>query len=118
MIHGSDEVLAMFGGMGIFYRGKWENIKVNKIGDDEDTPLEVREALVGLTIPTIFRKDRIEEQTGADFGIPEGSRLAYGRDVIEVLKSAGKEKEAAALKKIVPDTLDIYVFEGGIYDSV
>ena len=118
MIHGSDEVLAEVGTPGHFYRGKWERVKVTQIGTDEDTPLEVRKSLVGLVIPTIFTKERIEEQTGVTFPIPKESRLAYSPDVVEVLNTAGRHEAAEQLKKIASDPLDMYVFENGIYELV
>src|SRR3989344_3803377 len=118
IIHGSDEVLAMFGSKETFYKGKWERVKVTQIGPDENTPLEIRKSLVGLVIPTIFTKESIEEQTGASFSIPEGSRLAYPIDVIEALNSAGKEEVARQFKELVPGQLDMYVLEKGIYELV
>lgn len=120
MLHGSTngEVLAMFGEPGHFYRGKWVNVRVTGISKDEDTPLEVRKSLVGLIIPTIFTKERIEEQTGAKFPIPEGSRLAYADNVRGILKAKGKKEEAEQLRKICPDSLDMYVLEKEIYELV
>ena len=118
MIHGSDEVLAPLASYGTFYRGKWENIRVIGVIDDENDALEVRKSLVGLIVPTIFTKERIEEQTRASFPIPEGSRLAYSSDVIDVLKSAGKNSAAKQLEEIIPNAFDMYVFEKGIYELV
>ena len=117
-IQNSEEVMAMFGESGTFYRGKWEKVKVTKVGIDEDTPLEVRKSLVGLVIPTIFTKERIEEQTGVTFPIPDESRLAYSLDVISTLNSAGKYKAAKQLKNISPNALDMYVFEKEIYELI
>lgn len=118
MIHGSDKVMAPFGEVGIFYRGKWENVKVTQVGPDKDTPLEVRKSLVGLVIPTIFTKEDIEKQTKSTFPIPKDSRLAYASDVIEILKSSGKNEAANQLKKITPDFLDMYILEKDIYELV
>jgi len=118
-IGGSDEVMAMFGIPGHFYRGKWQDIKITKVNEeDEDIPLEVRAALVGFTVPTIFSKKQIEEQIGKELPIPNGSRLAYVLDVVEILKSAGKNREANQLENLFPNPLDMYVFEGGIYELV
>ena len=115
-IHGSNEVMAGFGVPGTFYRGKWQNVKITKVGADEDTPLEVRKSLVGLVVPTIFTKERIEEQTGAKFPIPKDSRLAYALDVIEALKSAGRDEAAKQLQMVSPNQLDMYVIEPDIYE--
>ena len=117
-IHESDEVMAMYGVPGTFYRGKWEKVRVTQVGTDEDTPLEVRKSLVGLVIPTIFTKERIEEQTGVTFPIPKESRLAYSPDVIGVLKSAGRNEAAKQLEGIAPNPLDMYVLEREIYELV
>ncbi len=118
VIHGSDEVMAMFGAPGTFYRGKWENVKVIQIGTDKDTPLEVRKSLVGLVIPTIFTKERIEEQAKATFPIPKESRLAYSQDVIGTLKSAGRHEAAKQLEDVTFNPLDMYVLEREIYEYV
>ena len=117
-IHGSDEVMAILGTPGTFYRGKWQNVKVTGVGPDENTPLEVRKSLVGLVIPTIFTKERIEEQTGATFPIPKESRLAYSPDVIDALKSAGKPEAAEQLEIVAGNPLDMYVLEREIYELV
>ncbi len=110
-IGGSEEVMAMFGRPGEFYRGRWKDVKITGLGKDEDTPLEIRAALVGLNIPTIFTKESIEKQTGATFPIPNGSRLAYADDVIDALKSAGKHREAEQLRAIAKSSLDMYVVD-------
>ncbi len=117
-IMGSQDVMAQFGSPETFYRGRWQNVKVTEIGPDEDTPLEVRRSLVGLVVPTIFTKESIEEQTGVEFPIPAGSRLAYTPDVVEALNRAGKVNEAVQLSTISPLPLDMYALEGGIYVPV
>ena len=110
-IQGSDEVMAMFGKPGEFYRGKWQDVKITGLGKDEGTPLEVRTALIGLTIPTIFTKEAIEKQTGTTFPIPDGSRLAYAADIINALNSTGKHKEAEQLRAVAQGSLDMYVVD-------
>lgn len=117
-IQNSNEVMAMYGVPGTFYRGKWEKVKVTRVGTDEDTPLEVRKSLVGLVISTIFTKERIEEQTGVTFPIPKESRLAYSPDVIGVLKSAGRHEATKQLEGVAPNPLDMYVLEKEIYELV
>jgi len=115
IIHGSDEVMAMLGSQGTFYRGKWQDIRVTKVGEDDDTPLDVRRSLVGLTVPTIFNTEQLGSQ-GVNLEIPNNSRLSYASDVIDVLKDADKTGEADQLERIVPDPLDMYVFESGTYE--
>lgn len=117
-IQGSDEVMAMFGQPGVYYRGKWENAKITKTSTDKDVPLEVRKALVGLTIPTIFTKESIENQTKTNFPIPKESRLAYCLDVAEALESAGKQKEANQLRNTFNNSLDMYVIEKEVYEII
>jgi len=116
-ILGSNEVLADFGTSGVFYRGKWQNIKVIKVGPDRDTPLEIRKSLVGLTIATIFTQESIEKQTGATFPIARESRLAYADEVAAVLRSAGKEEAAKQLEAMKPEPY-MYVFEPETYELV
>ncbi len=115
-IQDSDEVMAGFGSSGNFYRGKWQNVKVTQIGTDENTSLEIRKSLVGLVIPTIFIKERIEEQIGATLPIPKESRLAYSSDVIGALKFAGKYEAAKQLEEKCSNPFDMYVFEKEIYE--
>ncbi|MCD4760179.1 hypothetical protein K8R33_04810 [archaeon] len=117
-IHGSNEVMAMFGKPGVFFRGEWEEILVTKPGEDKDTPLEIRTGLVGLIVPTIFTKESIEKQTGASFDIPENSRFAYCIDVVNVLRTAGKYSEAERLEVMAGGSLDMYSFESGCYELV
>lgn len=114
-VQGTDEVMAVFGTPGTYYRGKWEDVQIVGVTQDEDVPLEVRTALVGLTIPTIFTKESIERQTGANFPIPENSRLAYCIDVAGVLKSAGKSREAEQLTRMAGNPLDMYTIEPTAY---
>jgi hypothetical protein len=117
-IQGSDEVMAMFGKPGVFFRGKWEEVLVTKPSEDEDTPLEIRIGLVGLTVPTIFTKESIEGQTGASFDVPENSRFAYCTEVINVLRTAGKYSEAERLEVMAGGSLDMYSFESRCYELV
>ena len=117
-IYGSSQVMAMFGDPETYYIGEWEKIRVVGIGTDEKTPLEVRRSLVGLTIPTIFTKQKIEEQVRITLPIPEGSRLAYSLDVINALRNVGKNDVAAQLETISPNYLDMYVFEKEICEHV
>lgn len=117
-IQGSDEVMAMFGKPGEFYRGKWQNVRVTKSSEDEDTSREVRDALVGLIIPTIFTKESIEKQTGIKLPIPRGSRLAYSVDVVNVLKSARKHREAEQLRSVSGNPLDMYTIDPDSYELV
>ena len=84
-------VLAPIGG-GEFLQGTWRDIQVTGVSGDEDLPLEVRQELVGLEVPTIFGPEDIND------AIPVGSRAAYHLDVAEVLRKAGK---AAVAEKLV-----------------
>lgn len=113
-IRNSDEVLAMLGTSGVFYRGKWQDVVITKVGEDENTPLSVRESLVGLTIPTIFGQKQLESQ-GVNLPICYGSRLAYADSVVNALRVAEKHDEAEQLRQIAPNPLDMYVIEGEIY---
>lgn len=115
-IQGTDEVMAMLGEPGVFYKGKWENVTITGVSEDKDVPLEVRTALVGLIVPTIFTKESIKEQTGVSFPIPENTRLAYCADVAEVLKSARKYDEAEQLTSMVDNPLDMYTIEPSCYE--
>lgn len=115
-IHGSQgEVLAPFGSSGFFITGKRRKVKVVKVGPSEDTPLIIREALVGLEISTIFTK----KQIGQGFKeVPNGSRLAYVEDVIDALLREDKREAAAALKVKAPLRFAMYVLEPGTFELV
>ena len=56
----SDEVMAMCGDPMVSYRGKWQNIKITKVSDNEGLPLDVRDSLFGFIISTIFTKEQRE----------------------------------------------------------
>lgn len=115
-IQETDEVMAMFGRPGIYYCGKWENVRIVGISKDKESPLEVRTGLVGLIVPTIFTKESIEEQTGASFPIPKNSRLAYCTDIVEVLKCYGKHREAERLENATGNPFDMYTLEPDVYE--
>jgi hypothetical protein len=117
-IQGSDEVMAMLSSRCVFYRGKWQKIRVTRPGTDENTPIEIRDSLVGLVIPTIFTKESLEEQIHNTLSIPAGSRLAYAVDVINALHSAEKYKAMERLRSLCPSSLDMYVFEKETYELV
>jgi hypothetical protein len=117
-LHGSNEVMAMFGESGIFYRGRWQDIIVTGIGSDDNIPLSLRKSLVGLVIPTIFSKESIEEQTGTIFPIPKESRLAYSSDVARILNNDGKIDAARILEESAKHPLDMYIFERDIYELI
>ncbi|OGZ77439.1 MAG: hypothetical protein A3G45_01305 [Candidatus Staskawiczbacteria bacterium RIFCSPLOWO2_12_FULL_37_15] len=106
MIFGSQEVMAPLVEPGEFYRGKRVNIEVIKVATDQDTPLIVREALVGLVISTIFDY----KQMGKKLGTPVGSRLSYVKEVVETLKVAGKTEVAQVLEAMNSGELALYNF--------
>lgn len=116
MVHGSqDKVQAPFGSSGNFILGKRCQVVVVKVGPDESTPLIVRKELVGLEIDTIFTKKDI----GSNFSqVPDGSRLAYAEEVIEILLKNGKKEAAATLKTIAPLRFDMYVLEPGTFELI
>jgi len=116
MIHGSNgEVMAPIGG-GQFIRGKRLDIRVVRPPKDEDVPMSVREALVGMTISTIFSSEQLH---GA---APPKSRMAYGREVVEALEKAGKETEAQELSEALNKTENgeytLLVFERPVFEFV
>lgn len=116
-IEGSEDVMAIFG-RGNYYKGIWQDVRITAVGTDENTPLEIRVALVGLTIPTIFTKESIEKQTGGSLPIPKDSRLAYCTDIIEALRSAKKYSEAEKLKTLAGNPNDMYAVEGNCYELI
>jgi len=116
-INGSDEVMAPLGSFGTFFRGRWRDVKVTRIGNDSDTPFEVRKSLVGLTVPIIFDKLQLDLQ-GVDIGIPEDSALTYSEIVIDALQAAGKYDAADQMREVAPNPLDMYLFERGTYELV
>ncbi|TSC69573.1 MAG: hypothetical protein G01um101456_132 [Parcubacteria group bacterium Gr01-1014_56] len=97
IIHGSNgEVLAPIGG-GEFIPGKRQDILIIAVCKDEDLPIEVREAFVGMRISTIFNSEQVK---GA---APPGSRIAYSIEVVEALRKTGKDKEAEMLLQVTKD---------------
>jgi len=113
-IGGSENVMAALGSGGHYYEGKWLDVLVTQIGKDEDTPLEIRKSLVGLTVPTIFSKEQLTE-AGVNLPIPDGSRIAYCEDIVKILDSNGKDEGARQLRETISNPCDMYVFEEGVY---
>lgn len=106
LIHNSDgKVMAPMGG-GRFIEGKRRDICVTAVCKDEDLPLNIRQALVGVTLTTIFDS----EQVGGI--VPKGSRVAYGSEVAEALIAADKEEVAEKLTAVLKDNHphDEYMF--------
>lgn len=96
-IHGSGgDVFAPIGA-GSFIPGRWQLVKIVKISDDDDLPMPVRSALVGLNVWTIFSD---EQANGA---IPIGSRIAYVRDVAASLTLSGNGNLVEGMLKVVRD---------------
>ncbi len=114
LVHGSDgEVMAPAGKPGVFIRGKHVLIRVTATGTDPDTPFDIRAALVGLVVETIFTK----EQLGKNFAmVPDGSRLAYRDELCGPLRKAGRNAAADRLEKLFTSSLDMYVFEPGTFE--
>jgi len=105
--------MAPFGRPGFFIKGKRVNVMVlSPIRIDEDIPEIVRDALVGLTVRTIFTSEQVVEMV-PHFRelLPQNARLAYAVEVIEALKAAGKETAAEALHRSEPDELDMLILD-------
>lgn len=116
MVHDSGgKVMAPMSG-GSFIEGQHLDILVTAASGDEDLPLFVRQALVGLTIPTIFSSEQL---CGAS---PEGSRAAYVSEVAKALEAANKAEVAKELLKVLEgdgcSEYDLVVFESGQYELV
>jgi len=111
--------MAPFGEAGVFIRGRREIVKIVAVGPDEDTPLEIREALVGMCVDVIFTKEMIINQCGLKYNdLPEGCRIAYAEEVIRLLEDNKKYEASEILKRLAPSKFDLYVFEDGIYEIV
>ena len=113
--------MAQFGSPSVFFRGRWENIRVTGVGKDEETPLIVREGLVNLIVPTVFTIESLKQQSGAKFPtISPGSRLAYITDVFDVLNVSGKQEAAEQLRLAVrgDPNFSMYAVEPEIYELV
>ncbi len=92
MIHGSDnEVMAPIDN-GHFIKGKRRNILIIASGDD-DIPLSVRQALVGITLSSIFDSEQFHDL------LPPGGRLVYSEDAAEALEAANEAEAAYTLIK-------------------
>jgi len=115
-ISGSQEVTAPIGGLESHCVGQWQNIKVTSVSETKDFPVNVRTALVGLVVPTIFTKVQLERTMGRVDAISEGTRFAYMPDVIQALTAAGKYNEAAELRRAQPNRFSLYGFEQTVYE--
>jgi hypothetical protein len=104
-------------GAGQLIPGKRQDILVTAICKDEDVPLEVRKAFVGMRISTMFSSEQL------DGAAPPGSRTAYGEEVVEALEREGKHAEAQMLTKALKDNdpeskYNFLVFEDGTYKFI
>lgn len=89
------------------------NIRVTSVSSDESVPLNIREALVGLHVPTIFSKVDAGKELPQ---LPQGSRAAYVHEVVRVLRDACKNEVADALARLGPHHFDLYVFESDTFE--
>lgn len=119
-IHGSNgEVMAPFGPQGEFIRGKPGKIKVTSFKLNDDAPLEVRQQLVGLEIPTMFTDDQLVVAGYPRNELPKNCHAAYARMVIKALNDKGTpeaRRAAGTLQILCGDELDLYIFEDGTYE--
>lgn len=119
-VHGSNgEVMApLWGHPGHFITGKPRMIKIIQVGPDKETPIEVREGLVGVTVRAMFEKHHLTEHfDGFEDLLPDKVQVAYTGDVVEALREAGKEEIANALwERMERDPLTFYVFEPGTFE--
>ena len=119
-IHGSSSGNVMApvpaGVAGEFIPGTPRMILITAIDPDEDTPLSVRKALIGVRVKTMSTGD----QLGKGFAdvMPTGSLAAYLEDTVEALRSAGKTEAADELWTLCPQPTSLYVFKPGIYELV
>lgn len=82
-VRGTDGKVMAPIGKGCFVQGKRADVLITAMSD-EDLPLEVRQALVGLVVSTVFDAAQIY---GA---APPGSRVAYASEVAEALVAVQK----------------------------
>jgi hypothetical protein len=116
-IRGSNKTQAQLSSEGEFYRGEWQDIIVTGLDPEENVPLNIRQSLIGLVIPTVFTAQILREQ-GVELSIPEESRLAYSNDIIGIFHRSDKAQEARALKELCPSRFDMYVFPKTIYNLI
>ena len=117
LIFASDQVFAPFGSSGVFLRGKHEVVRVAAVGPDDQTPLAVRQALVDLHVRTVFTKPQLIHQCGIALcaWLPDGCRVTYISWITKALRRAGEIGVARELHHLMPDPLDMYVFEPGTF---
>jgi len=105
-ISGSEDILVEIR-RGLFVKGTRLNIFISAPSDDGDVPLHIREAFVGMVLPTIFSADQLGDP------VPAGSRVAAASEVAQALSNAGKESVARELLEIVkqydPNAIDHFV---------
>ncbi len=96
-----------------FVKGKHIPIEVTGISPDSNTPLNIREALVGISVCTICDRS---ESLFAHY--PPGSRIGYIPEIVEALLKAGKDDVAHELESLCPHFSQVYVFEPGTFKSL
>ena len=81
-------------GNGLWYPTDIRTIRIIKVATDEDVPLIVREAFVGLMIRSCFAVKQISDQLEEEH---PGARLVYARDAAHSLRMMGKHEALGAL---------------------
>ncbi len=118
VIPGSDGKMTTMApvGNGFFIEGKRRDIRVISQGNDEDLPPLIREALLGVTLSTIFSPEQMD-------GLPpKGSRIAYASEVAEALNTADRTEAATELFRLVAkrkskgDEYPFLIFMPGEYE--
>jgi len=110
-IKGSDDVLAPAGIGSTFIRTRRQTIMVTNLSEDSKTPANVKTALIGMKISTIFTKEHFP----ALIEVPAHSRFAYASEVIEALEADGETEAAEDLRIVASNKLDMYVFTPGTF---
>ena len=115
-VHGHGAVpMGPLGEGGSFYPTKIKMIKIVKVAEDEDIPLIIREALVGLEVRSCFTINQISADLEAKH---PGARLAYPRDVAHCLKQVGKEEALQTLAAMNLGELDMIVIEREAFEEL
>lgn len=90
--------------------GCHKKVRITGVSQDNGTPLEVCQALVGMEVCTIFGSEDFKD------GPPLGARLAYVREVAGCLEDQGQAAMAEVLCAQHPGEFALYTFKPGTFE--
>jgi len=116
VISDSDEVLAPINMPDHLVCGKRVSVTITRgIWHDPQLSSQVKMAMVGKLVSTIFTAGQLAGHQHCFELIPRLTRLAYVSEIVELLEKSGEASAAQALKQAMPNQLDLLMIDPEAY---